>query len=161
MITSKPPPNLYSLPSPINMTIMTDNIQSFPLLLDPPGKPDPHTIHGPTANFGPLSRGSATNLLSTIVFDTYLMPRSPGAWAWAKTLQILNVAHFSMSLFHKYINLKEPHNQDIKEQFTIKKFWKKKTGFKWNSQPQSHSVQKVFFIFNPLLVVLTFQIIYQ
>ena len=66
-----------------------------------------------------------------------------------------------MSLAHKYVKLKEAYNQDIKEQVTTKIFLKKKTGFKWNLQPQRNSVQKVFFKFNPLFVVLIFQIIYQ
>ena len=69
--------------------------------------------------------------------------------------------HFSMSLTHKYVNLKEPYNQDIKEQVTTKNFFKKKAGFTSNSQPQRHKVPKVFFKFNPLFNVLTFQIIYQ
>ena len=47
-----------------------DNIQSFPLLLDPPGKPDQQAIHCATANFGPLSRGSVTNPMLITVFDT-------------------------------------------------------------------------------------------
>ena len=34
-----------------------------------------------------------------------------------------------MNLAHKYVNLKEPYNQDIKEQVTTKKILKKKTGF--------------------------------
>ena len=33
-----------------------------------------------------------------------------------------------MSLAHKYVNLKEPYNQDIKVQVTTKNFAKKKTG---------------------------------
>ena len=33
----------------------------FRLLLDPTSKPDHQAIHCPTANFGPLSRGSITN----------------------------------------------------------------------------------------------------
>ena len=66
-----------------------------------------------------------------------------------------------MSLAHKYANLKEPYNQDIKEQVTTKNVFKKKTGFTWNSQPQRQSVQKMLFKFNPLFVVLTFQIIYK
>ena len=37
------------------------------------------------------------------------------------------LTHFSMSLAHKYVNLREP--QDIKEQVTTKKVLKKKTGF--------------------------------
>ena len=50
------------------------------LLLDPPGKTDQQAIHCPTANFQPLSRGSITNPMLIIVFDTYLTTRSPGAW---------------------------------------------------------------------------------
>ena len=33
-----------------------------------------------------------------------------------------------MSLAHKYVNLKEPYNQDIKEQVTTENVYKKKTG---------------------------------
>ena len=35
-----------------------------------------------------------------------------------------------MCLAHKYVNLNESYNQDIKEQVTTEKFFKKKTGFK-------------------------------
>ena len=66
--------------------------------------------------------------------------------------------HFFMSLVHKYVYLKEPYNQDIKEQVTTKTFLKKKT---WNPQPQWGIVRRMFFKFNPLFAVLTFQIIYQ
>ena len=52
----------------------------FPLLLDPPGKPDHQAIHCPTVNFGPLSSGSVTNSILITGFDTYLTPMSPGAW---------------------------------------------------------------------------------
>ena len=55
-----------------------------------------------------------------------------------------------MSLVQKYVNLKEPFNQDIKEQATTKNFLKKKTGFTWTPQPQRHSVQRVFFKSNTL-----------
>ena len=71
------------------------------------------------------------------------------------------LTHFSMSLAHKYANLKHSYNYDIKEQVTTKTFLKEKTGFTWNPQPLRYSVQKVYFKFNPLSVVLTFQIIYQ
>ena len=33
--------------------------------------------------------------------------------------------YFSMSLAHKYVNLKEPYNQDIKKHVTTNFFWKK------------------------------------
>ena len=66
-----------------------------------------------------------------------------------------------MSLTHKYVNIKEPCNQDIKEQIPTKKCFKKEDRIYMISQPQRHSVQKVFFKFNPLFLVLTFQIIYQ
>ena len=55
-------------------------MQSFPLLLDSPGKPEQQTIHCPTANFGQQLRGSIANLILIIVFDTYFTPRSTGAW---------------------------------------------------------------------------------
>ena len=72
---------------------MTDKIHlQLPLLLDPPGKTDHQPIHCPKANFGSLSRGSITNPILIILFDTYLTPRSLRAWVSAKTLPILNVA---------------------------------------------------------------------
>ena len=56
-------------------------MQSFPLLLDPPGKPDHQAIANCSkANFGPLSSGSITNPMLITVFDTYLTLTSPGAW---------------------------------------------------------------------------------
>ena len=75
-------------------------------------------------------------------FDAYLTPMSPGA----------------VRLVHKSVNLKEPYNEDIKGKVTTKKFLKKKTGFTWNPIPQRHSAQKSFYKFNPLFVVLNFQI---
>ena len=45
--------------------------------------------------------------------DAYSTPESPRA----------------VSLLHKYVNLKEPYNKDIKEKATSKIFLKKKTGF--------------------------------
>ena len=68
-------------------------------------QPDHQAIHCPVTNFGPLVRGSVTNLILITAFDAYLTPRSLGA----------------MSLVHKYINLKESYKQDIKEKVTIKK----------------------------------------
>ena len=91
IIQNLPPPNLYALSSPIDMATMIRYHIKFPLLLDSPGKPDHQAIHCPTANFGPLSRGSVTNPILITVFDTYLTPRSPVAWVWVKTLPILNV----------------------------------------------------------------------
>ena len=75
-------------------------------------------------------------------FDAYFTPMSPGA----------------VSLVHKFVNLKEPYNEDIKGKVTTKKFLKKKTGFTWNLIPQRHSAQKSFYKSNPLFVVLNFQI---
>ena len=72
-------------------TMIRQNIM-LPLLLDPPGKPDHQAIYCPTANFGPLSRGSVTIPILITVFDTYLTPTSPAPWGSAKTLPILNVA---------------------------------------------------------------------
>ena len=42
--------------------------------------------------------------------------------------------HFSISLVHIYVNLKEPYNQDIKEKVTSKNFLEKKADFTWNPQ---------------------------
>ena len=73
-------------------TLMIDKIQSFPLTLDSPAKPDHQGIHCPIANFGLLSTSSITNPILITVFDTYLTPRSPEPWVWTITLSILNVA---------------------------------------------------------------------
>ena len=73
-------PNLYAPPSLINMTTMKRQHKNFLLLLVPPDKPVHQAIHYPTANFGPLLRGSITNPMLITVFDTYLTPVSPGAW---------------------------------------------------------------------------------
>ena len=114
---------LYALPSPINMATMIRQNTKLP----------------------PTARGSDTKPILITVSDTYLIPRSPGEWVWPKTLPILNVADLltpPLILTCKYVNLKEPYNQDIKEQVTTKNFLKKKTDFKWNPQPQRHIVQK-------------------
>ena len=63
--------------------------QRSPVLLDPPDKSDQQSIHCPTANLGPLSMDNGTNPMLITVFDTYF---TPGAWIWAKTFPILNVA---------------------------------------------------------------------
>ena len=80
------------------MTTMIMQHTKF-LLLVLPGKPDHQTLHCPNANFGPLSMGSVTNPMLIIALDAYLTPSLPGA----------------VSLVHKYVNLKEPYNQGIKE----------------------------------------------
>ena len=119
--------------------------KNFSLLLDPPGKPDHQSIHCPTANFGPLSRSSISNPILITVSDTYLTQRSPGAWVRANSdSECSGLAHFSMSLVHKYLNPKDPYNQFIKEQVTTKQFLKKNTGFTWNPQPQSQCAEGVF-----------------
>ena len=58
-------------------------MQSFPLLLDPPGKPDYQAIPCPMTNFGPLLRGSVTNLILITAVTGSLV---------TKILPILNVA---------------------------------------------------------------------
>ena len=91
------------------------------------------------ANFGPLLRGSFTNPMLITAFDTYLTSRSVRAWCqvsdslvsslgpktqpstyWGlnqdpSDSQYSALTQFSMSLAHKYINLKESYNQDTKE----------------------------------------------
>ena len=74
-----PPSNLHALLSPINMETMIRQHKKFPLLLDPPGKPDQQVIHCPTANFGPLLRGSFSNPMLIAVLDTQMTPRSLAA----------------------------------------------------------------------------------
>ena len=98
---------------PINMTTMIrqntkrQKTKSFPLLLHHPGKPDHQAINCPTANFGPLSKGSVSNPILITVFDPNVT-RSLGS-------ECSTLNHFSMSLARKCVNLKEPYHQDIKE----------------------------------------------
>ena len=54
-----------------------------------------------------------TNPMLITAFDAYSTPKSPRA----------------ASLVHKYVNLKEPYNRDIKEKVTTKSVLKEKTGF--------------------------------
>ena len=64
------------------------------------------------------------------VFDTYLTPKVTRSLSLSKDpsySEYSTLTYFSMSLAHKYVNLKEPYNQDIKEQVTTKNFFKKKT----------------------------------
>ena len=61
----------------------------------------------------------------------------------------ITLTHFSISLAQKYVNLKEPYNQDIKESVTTIIFLKKNTDFTWNLQPHKQSMQKVLFKLNP------------
>ena len=108
---SLPPRNLYTLPSPINMTTMIRQNTSFPPTVRPPGKLDHQAVHRLTADLIQLSTGSITNTILITVFHTCLTPtpRSPGAWACSA------LTHFSMSLACKYVNLKKPYTQDIKK----------------------------------------------
>ena len=91
---------------------------SFPVLLDPSGKPDHQAIHCPTANFGALSRGRVTNSILITVFHTYFSQRSSGPWTLTHdpfNSECRTLTHFSISLAQTNVNLKEPYNQDIKE----------------------------------------------
>ena len=62
------------------MAAMIRQYTKFLLLLVPPGKPVHQAIDYPTANFRPLSRDSVPNPMLITAFDTYLIPRSLGAW---------------------------------------------------------------------------------
>ena len=66
------------------------------------------------------------------VFDTYFDPEVTGSLGLSQhppNSECSALTHFSLNLVHKYVNLKEPYNQDIKKQITTKIFFKKKTGF--------------------------------
>ena len=75
VMTLKSPPNLNAPSGPINITTMIRQHTKFP-----PGRPTHRAIHCPTANFGQPSTCSITNPMLVTAFDTYLTPRSPGAW---------------------------------------------------------------------------------
>ena len=66
---------------------MTRQHTEFPTTARSQDKPDHQAIQCPTANFGPLSKVSVTNPMLITVLDTYLTPRSPGAWVGANTLR--------------------------------------------------------------------------
>ena len=66
-----------------------------------------------------------------------------------------------MSLAHKYVNLKDPYNQGIKEQVTTIIFSKNEDRHYMKSPTLEAKCVESFFKFNPLFVVFTFQIINQ
>ena len=114
LITSKSPQPICSSKSykygDYDKTKYKIQIQSFSLLLDPPGKSDYQAIHCPTANFRSLLRGSITNHLIT-VFDTCLAPKVTGNLSLSQDSsdsECSALTHFSMSLAHGCVNLKEP-----------------------------------------------------
>ena len=154
-ITSNPPPNLHALPSPIGMTTMIRQNTKFPPIAWSPGKPDHQAIDCPTSNSGPLLRDIVTNsILITVwyLFNTKING-SLGLSQDPSDSECSALTHFSMNLDRKYVNLKEPYDQDIKEYVTTIVFLKKKTDLIWNPPPQRQSVPKVFFKFNLLFVV--------
>ena len=65
---------------------------------------------------------------------------------------------FSNSLTNNQANLRELYNHPIKVQVTTKDVKKEDRFCKKSSPPQRQSVQRVFFKFNPLFLVLTFHI---
>ena len=60
-----------------------------------------------------------------------------------------------MSLSHKYVNLKDPYNQDIKEQVTTIFLKKRRQALHGITKPE-HSVQNVFFKFSLLFFGVNF-----
>ena len=60
-----------------------------------------------------------------------------------------------MSLSHKYVNLKDPYNQDIKEQVTTIFLKKRRQALHGITKPE-RSVQNVFFKFNLLFFGVNF-----
>ena len=130
MISSKSSPSLSALPSPINM--IKQHTKFHPTARSP-GKADHWAIHCPMANFEPLSRGSITNPMSITMFDTYLInPRvtwSLGLSQDSFDSECSALTHFSRSLAHKCVNIKDSYNLDIKEQVVTKNCLKRKTDF--------------------------------
>ena len=84
---------------------MTDKTQSLPLLLNPPGKTDHQAVHCPKANF---------NHLVWYLFDPKVT-ESLGLSQDPSHSKCSALSHFSMSLVRKYVNLKKPYNEDVKE----------------------------------------------
>ena len=120
------------------------------LLLVLSGKHDHQAFHYPSVNFASLLRGSVFNSMLIIPFDAYLTPRlsSLSPKTQLSTQWDLNqdpsdsessaLSHLSMTLAHKYVNLKELYNQDIKELVTTKNVLKKEHRFYMKSQtPQT------------------------
>ena len=87
-MTLKSPPNLNALPSSTNMTTMIRQHTKFPPTASSPRQPGHQAMHCPTGNFGWLPSGNIINLMLITAYDTYLNPRSPGAWCqgWVPTL---------------------------------------------------------------------------
>ena len=88
-----------------------------------------------------------------IKYKSSLMISKKTGFAW--NCQLL--MHSVQSPTHNSENLKEPYNQGIKVQVSNKDI-EKKTGFAWHLQPLSN-LQRMFLKFNPLFVMLTFEII--
>ena len=88
------------------------------------------------------------------VFETYSTPKVTRSLGLSQDLfdsECSAFTYFSMSLARKYVNLKEPYNQDIKEQVTTIIFLKKKTDFTWNPQPpEAKCAEGVFQIQSPI-----------
>ena len=62
-----------------------------------------------------------------------------------------SLTHFSISLARKYVNLKKPYNQDIKEQVTAIIFFKKEDRLYMKSPTQEEKcVEGVFQIQSPI-----------
>ena len=132
----KSPPNLYAPLSRVNMTTMIRQ----------------ETV-SPFCQF--LKANLLTGLFTTpwLTLDHWLplgpkVTRSLGT-CWGlnqdpSDCQCSTLTNFSESLVHKWANLKEPYNLDMKEQVTTKNILKKKTGFTWNPQPQRQCAEGVF-----------------
>ena len=69
--------------------------------------------------------------------------------------------HFSMSLARKYVHLKEPYNQDIKEQVAAIIFFKKDRFYMKSPTPETKCAEGVFQIQSPIWGINLFVFFYQ
>ena len=106
-----------------------------------PGKLDQQAIHFP---FGPLSRGRVTNFMLITAFEANVTPRSPG----------------DMGLVHKYVNLKQPYNLDIKEKVTAKFSQEKENSLYMKSPTPEALCEEVVLQIQTIICGAFFRIIY-
>ena len=79
-------------------------------------------------------------------FDPLFDPKVTGSLGlsqYPSSSECSALTHFSISLVHKYVNLKEPYNQGIKEQVTNKNFWKRRQALHEISNPKAYFAEGV------------------
>ena len=104
------------------------------------------------------SQSAQANLFTRLFTWNSGLTNSPPLSLSQSTNKHLLKCIFSKSLTHNHANLRESYNQEIKRKAATKDI-KKEDRFCMKSPTMRHNVQRVFFKFNALFLVLVFQII--